>query len=572
MSKIIRPNRTERFIAAFSPAMAMKRMRNRLEFSTASDRGLAASQGKTDPSLVPGVSPQKLNRESRVEQRKRMILRGRIEESLEKSPILKSILRDMQTFVPPTGWEPSTDNAEHNNNISEFIADWDCKCDSKGLTSFFAMLGLAEVEKVRGGDIGFAAVNVGGDKRYLTLQPVPGCRIGYPKLSEDDSDAYWPRGFSPTKKTHLHYRNGIEFEVIKGVSGRAVKAHVWKLDIDKVTGDALRLNDENDWVYDTSFRFGKQFWFLSDSLYLADVRGSSDFIQCTDEIESVVRILKSTASRVEFFSKLAGILKGGSGDIGELPGAAMNFTEDDSCGCGGRGCEKCGPTEIKMGEYLQVWALADGKDFDPSTFDLNADMLLAITNALLESAAFATHLPPSFVNLRGGQATQGTAERSSLEKAQREFMRRRRILIKQVARPIIQAALLHGHAAGDARLAGIPRGELLKGDFISPPDVSVDSGRDGKQLLAERNAGLIPDTLYHAKFERSPRRIRALKNQELEQHLEDVRLHSGKTDWSPSPEYVAAFLRSSTNQMDVNITTPGDELGDIGGANNAPRP
>ena len=145
------------------------------------------------------------------------------------------------------------------------------------------------------------------------------------------------------------------------------------------------------------------------------------------------------------------------------------------------------------------------------------------------------------------------ALRGDQQKAQREFTRRRRALGKMIARPIIKAALIQGKLSNDTRLASIPADELIKGEFIYPPDISVDPGREGKQLLAERQAGLIPDSMYQSKFERSPQRIRDMKNQELTAHMADIREHSGESDWNPSPEYVAAYLRE-TKSMNSEIT------------------
>jgi hypothetical protein len=559
-----KPSIFEKVLALASPKIAKRRFDDRVAFSACCDDPRYSNESErrnttSDRSRLEwkyGKSKSE-TANSGTEGREKQTLRNRVEVQLRNTPLLKSVLRDLQTYVPPTGYEPGTSNSEWNSKISEFIAEWDSKADLRGLKSFFDILGLIEVEKTRGGDVGIAAVQGSQDDRFLSLQPIPGARIGNPTPGVTSGDSYYPDNFPQNLRNHNRYRNGIEFSK----DGRAVRVHVWRL---KVSEDKPQYGVQQPtvWEYDVSYEFSKAFWFLTDSLYLDEDRGKSDFEQCLDSVESVVRTLKSTSNRLEFFSKLAGFLKGGDGDIGDLPGMGQG---SESCeACGGEGCSECGPTRIDMGELLEVWGIPEGKEFEPAKFDLDSKMLLSVVNALMESAAFSVHLPPSFINLRYDKTGQGTVERGDQQKAQREFTRRRRSLAKMIAKPIVQAALLQGRAAGDVRIASIPVDELIKGEFIYPPDISVDPGREGRQLLAERQAGLIPDSIYQSKFERSPQRIRDMKNQELSAHIEDIRMHSGESDWSPSPEYVAAYLRE-TKSMNREIThgapdrTPGDE-------------
>ena len=535
----IKPNLTERVLAVLSPKLASRRLRDRAEFSQDCKDGVrCTTTDRRDSERQRWKS--KLNKNTREENRKKQTTRARIEELFEESEVISSICRDLETYVAPTGYEASTSRTEWNDQISSFIESFDCECEYRGLITFWEMLALAEVEKARSGDIGLAAIDPTGedsarDHRYLPIQGISGCRIGNPSSGTIVDDSYYPPKFPETKRVPGIYRNGIEFE-----DGRAVRAHIWKL-VESKPGELTP--DRVEWEYDTAFTFRENFWFLSDARFIDEDRAKSEFAQCIDKITSVIYTLKSTANRLEFFSRLAGFLKGGDGDVGEgFPGQVASGS-NPNCECGGTGCEKCGPKVIEMAEMLEIWGIPEGKEFDPSTFDLDAEMLLAVVEALLQSAAFCVHLPSSFVSLRGSsKGAQGTVERSDLQKAQREFMRRRRKLVKRLARPIIRAALLWGQDHKDSRLKGIPPEELIKGEFIFPPDISVDPGRDGKQLLSERTAGLLPDTLYHAKFERSPRRIRDLKNRELEQLISDVQRISGESDWKPTPREVAKFL------------------------------
>ena len=501
---------------------------------------------------------------------------------LEESEHVKSIARDLQTYVQPIGYEAKTDDPEKNRRIDAFILEWADKCDFFRQHTFWEMLGLAEIGKTFDGYHGLAVVQLEEpskeangasadsdhdsdeeDRTFLQLQAFDPTQIGCPSATSSIKDAeYYPPDFPEKKQNALYYYEGIEFDK----HGRPIKVHTWTRkakDPNKVTDTPTitkagesRKDADMEWAYDQAYTW-KQFLLFSDPLKTNDILPSTDFEQAIEKLLVAIGILTGVCDKADFASRILGTYEGGDGHI---EANDLNSGGASTCGCGKPECQACNPPSIEIEGGRKILGIPDGKKFKPSEFKVDPETFRMTMEMLVSSSAVSVHLPPSFTGINMGRL-QGTDLRIKLESATAE-MNRRRDLQRPRALRIVRAAILHGKEKGDKRLTDIEVADIMDGNFLYRRDPSADIQRQGKEFRADVKAGFRCESDVQAMYGRSSEQVNQKRKREITRLLQDIQEVRKKYGEEFSLSFVASLFREQASGVVQEAVEPNDEQDD----------
>ena len=460
-------------------------------------------------------------------------------------PIVRYLAGDFQTYVPPIGYEARTDDHAKNEKINAWARDWTANCDYTEMRSFYEMLGLLEWGKTRDGRGALVFVEKKGTP-HLTLQSISAERIGNPSSVCDTEAAYYPPKLPASKRNRSWYFDGIEFDA----RGIPVKIHVWKriftppktdtVNHNAIAAQILSKGSEGDghWTYDTAFDWESTLYAVN-TLDPEDFSGKSDLEPAIKHLTSALNLVRGATNQAEFYARLAGFLTGGDGEVDDLPGGDSSGEACESCG--GAGCSECGPSVFRIGEFLEIWGIPEGKAFLPSPNSTDSDTLVTLLeNFLFASAPTTCHIPPSFIGLKG-KSLQGTDTRTDLDKALQEFKRRRRAQATHVKKAF-RAAFLAAKANGNPLLKEIALEDILSGEWTYVRDITPDFGKMASEIRKDYEKGLASEDDVNRVWERSGTRVAAANKRGVNRLLADMREQLGE-DWVPSPEMLLQLYR-----------------------------
>jgi len=370
----------------------------------------------------------------------------------ENNPIVNSILQKSAMLIAgKITYQARTGDRELNKKIESAVKKWSRYADITGRFSLTDLIQLAIINRKVDGECGFIVVDGGGFPR---LQMIEADRIGDP--------------YNRTAKEGQI--NGINV----GPWGNPVSYEIYDRSINGASYTYSATIPEENFIH-----------------YMIASRPSqyhrvSSFAQVIDKLKDLDEILENEQIGVKANSSISMIAYTESGNLNtsDILQSANNRTNSSG--------EEVSEIETGSG---RIFSFKNNEKVQPMLGNRPSTTFQGFVETLMRSVCASADM--SYALAYDTSSLKGPAARTELAQADRAFAFEREKLKEKILDPIKNRLIFM--LASDGEIDANPFDErLYEGEWMFPPKMTIDAGRESQAAIAELRAGLLTEQDWYS--------------------------------------------------------------------------
>lgn len=453
MNLELKPSWFDKTLAAFSPAMALKRLYGKQVFHNFAYDAARSTTRRNQ-------APQNINPNDYSKQRDRLQLMREAEDIENNFAPAKTINRKYAMYVAPTSYHAQSGDSKLDKDIEEYLnLEWFPNSDVTGRYNFFQQMNFGVIGKNRAGDYGWAYMRPGLAPDVTDIDEILKYPFQIQSVEADRIGGVW--------------QNVVDENYVAGL----IIGEYGRVDAYRVFHRAMAIGQYTD-PHDIPF---DQFVHYTDPMRLDMYRGVSMLdtgsanLRDLYELSEYIKAKAKLAGALTVFTNSNGVVQGM--DAGD-PYNTNNFPNNQAA--------------LQQDIYHgQINHIMQGQDIKfPETVSPGTETQYLI-NLCLKMVAWSYNLPFSFAI--DANELGGVSSRLESEQAKAEFNRGRGILEPHAHR-IKNAALIDATAKGLFPVKYAKK--MQKGRWGYRPHPQPDIGKEASAAAQMFDRGLLDELGY----------------------------------------------------------------------------